>query len=61
MATFTGFYDIANALIGPVLGLIVAGAGYRAAFSFTAVTALIALVILNLVVAPRWRKTAGID
>jgi len=57
MATFTGFYDIANALVGPILGLIVAGVGYRAAFSFTAVTAAIALVILNVAVAPRWRRT----
>ena len=61
MATFTGFYDIANALVGPVLGLIVAGAGYRTAFSFTAIMAFVALIILNLVVAPRWRVTAGLD
>ncbi|MEM7326942.1 MAG: MFS transporter, partial [Actinomycetota bacterium] len=61
MATFTGFYDIANALVGPVLGLIVAGVGYRVAFSFTAVTAAIALVILNVAVAPRWRQTAALD
>lgn len=61
MATFTGFYDIANALVGPVLGLIVAGVGYQAAFSFTAVTAAIALVILNVTVAPRWRQTAAVD
>lgn len=60
MATFTGFYDVANALVGPVLGLIVAGVGYRSAFSFTALTALIALVLLNTVVAPRWRRTAGL-
>jgi MFS family permease len=57
MATFTGFYDIANALVGPVLGLIVAGAGYRAAFSFTAVMAAVALVILGTVLAPRWRSS----
>lgn len=56
MATFTGFYDIANALVGPMLGLIVSGLGYRAAFSSTAVAALIALVLLNLFVAPRWRR-----
>jgi len=57
MATFTAFYDIANALIGPALGLIVAGMGYRAAFSFTAVMAVIALVILNTAVAARWRSS----
>lgn len=55
MATYTGFYDIANALIGPVLGLIVAGVGYRAAFSFSAAMALVAFVVLTTAVAPRWR------
>ncbi|MEM9563621.1 MAG: MFS transporter [Actinomycetota bacterium] len=60
MATFTGFYDIANALVGPLLGLIVAGAGYRAAFSFSAAMALTALVLLTTVLAPRWRETAMI-
>jgi MFS family permease len=56
MATFTAFYDVANALVGPLLGLIVVGAGYPAAFSFTAVMALVALVILNTAVANRWRN-----
>lgn len=62
MATFTGFYDIANALVGPLLGLIVVGYGYTAAFGFTAATALVALVVLNTVIARRWRAlnpTAG--
>lgn len=55
MATFTGFYDIANALVGPVLGLIVAGVGYRAAFGFSAAMAAAALLMLVLLLAPRWR------
>ncbi len=57
MATFTGFYDIANALVGPMLGMIVAGISYRAAFTFSAGTALVALVLLNTLVAPRWRAS----
>ena len=61
MATFTGFYDIANALVGPILGLIVAGVGFQAAFSFTAVMAFIALIILVTAVAPRLRIRADQD
>lgn len=57
IATFTGFYDIANALVGPILGLLVVGFSYRTAFSFTAVLALVALVMLNVSVAPRWRAS----
>ncbi|MEM8924851.1 MAG: MFS transporter [Actinomycetota bacterium] len=59
MATFTGFYDIANALVGPVLGLIVAGVGYRAAFGLSAAMALAALVMLLSVIAPRWRAATA--
>lgn len=55
MATFTAFYDLANAVIGPTIGLIVAGAGYRVAFSTTSLMSLVALVILRRVVAPGWR------
>jgi MFS family permease len=58
MATFTAFYDIAGAIIGPMLGLIVAGVGYRAAFLTTAAMAAIGLVLLRLVVAPRLRPVA---
>ncbi|MEM9131224.1 MAG: MFS transporter [Actinomycetota bacterium] len=56
MATFTGFYDVANALIGPSLGLIVVGFGYRTAFTLAAVVAVAALILLNVAVAPRWRR-----
>ncbi len=61
MATFTGFYDVANALIGPSLGLVVVGFGYRTAFTMAAAMAIGALILLNVVVAPRWRRsmTAG--
>jgi len=54
MATFTAFYDLANAVIGPTVGLIVAGAGYRVAFSTTAFMSVVALVILRRGVAPGW-------
>ncbi|MDG1088417.1 MAG: MFS transporter [Acidimicrobiales bacterium] len=54
MATFTAFYDVAGAVVGPMLGLIVTNAGYRTAFLTTAVLAAVGLLILHLVVAPRW-------
>ena len=54
MATFTAFYDVAGAVVGPMLGLIVTNAGYRTAFLTTAVLAAVGLIILHLVVAPRW-------
>ncbi len=47
MATFTGFFDIANAVVGPSIGLIVAGVGYQSAFLFSGGMALVALVILR--------------
>lgn len=59
MATFTGFYDIAGAVIGPLIGLIVAGASYRVAFLFTGAMALVSLALLQLVVAPRRRGPGG--
>ncbi|MBT6444108.1 MAG: MFS transporter [Acidimicrobiaceae bacterium] len=54
MATFTAFYDVAGAIVGPMLGLIVTNAGYRPAFLTTAVLAAVGLILLHLVVAPRW-------
>ena len=54
MATFTAFYDVAGAIVGPMLGLIVTNAGYRPACLTTAVLAAVGLIILHLVVAPRW-------
>lgn len=56
MATFTAFSDVAIALVGPTLGFIVAGFGYRAAFLTTSAMSLVALAILHLVVAPRWQQ-----
>lgn len=53
MATFTAFYDIAGAIVGPVLGIIVTSAGYRPAFLFTGVMALAGLIVLQTVLAPR--------
>lgn len=54
MATYTAFFDIANPLIGPVIGIIVATSGYRAAFLTAAAAACVGLAILRTVVAPRW-------
>ena len=54
MATFTAFYDVAGAIVAPMLGLIVTNAGYRPAFLTTAVLAAVGLILLHLVVAPRW-------
>ena len=56
MATYTAFFDIANALIGPVIGIIVATSGYRAAFLTAAAASGVALVILQSIVAPTWRR-----
>ena len=61
MATFTGFYDIAGAVIGPVIGLIVAGVSYQAAFLFTGGMALVSLALLRLLIAPSWRGPVRID
>ena len=61
MATFTGFYDIAGAVVGPVLGLIVAGVSYRAAFLFTGGMALVSLALLRLLIAPHWNPSEPVD
>jgi MFS family permease len=58
LATFTMFMDVSVALTGPLVGLIVSGVGYRVAFSTTIVTSLIALSLVYLVMAPRWRSVA---
>ncbi len=55
MATFTAFYDIANALIGPTMGLLVSRYGYREAFLAAGFMSLLGLALLHLVVAPRRR------
>lgn len=59
MATFTAFYDVAGAIIGPTLGLIVTASGYRAAFLFTGGVCALGLVVLHLVVAPRVNERAS--
>ncbi len=61
MATYTAFFDIANALIGPVMGLVVSTSGYREAFLVAAGAAVVALAILQVVVAPRWRRATGVS
>lgn len=53
MATFTAFYDVAGAIIGPTLGVIVTISGYRAAFLSTAGVCALGLVVLHAVVSPR--------
>ena len=53
MATFTGFFDIAGALVGPMFGLVVTGYSYRAAFLIAAAMSVVAVVILRVWVAPR--------
>lgn len=55
MATFTLFMDLSVALTGPVIGLIVAGVGYRTAFLTGGAVALVALAGLHLNLAARWR------
>lgn len=57
MATFTGFFDVANAIVGPTIGLIVTGFSYRAAFLTASAMALVGLGLLRLVVAPRWDRS----
>jgi MFS family permease len=57
MATFTMFMDLSVALTGPLIGLIVSGVGYRAAFLTTAATSMVALVMLHANLAPRWRAS----
>lgn len=55
MATFTASFDVANALVGPMVGLIVSGVGYRTAFLTAGLLSAVALAVLHLVVAPRRR------
>jgi MFS family permease len=55
MATYTGFFDVANALVGPTVGIIVSVADYRTAFAFTGALSLVALLLLLTNVAPRER------
>lgn len=54
MATYTAFFDLANALIGPVMGLLITWSGYRLGFLVAAGVAAFALVLTRMVLAPRW-------
>jgi MFS family permease len=56
MATYTGFFDIANALVGPTIGLIVSGFSYRVAFLFAGSMSLVSIAVLQLMVTPRHRR-----
>jgi MFS family permease len=58
MATYTGFFDVANALVGPTVGVIVSVSSYQSAFAFTGLLSLLALALLLLNVAPRERGEA---
>lgn len=49
MATYTAFFDVANAIIGPAFGLIVSGFGYQPAFLFTGAMAAVAVAVLRVV------------
>jgi len=53
MATYTTFFDVANALIGPIFGFLVGAFDYRAAFLTAGLLALVSLAILRFLVAPR--------
>ena len=54
MATYTASFDLASALSGPVLGVIAATSGFRAAFLVAAALSLVALALLRIRVAPHW-------
>jgi MFS family permease len=54
MATYTAFFDLANALVGPVMGLLVTWSGYRLAFLVAAGVAGLALVLTRVLLAQRW-------
>lgn len=58
MATYTAFFDVANAIGGPVIGVTVTLSGYRSAFLFTGVMAMVGLAVLRLVIAPAWQTRA---
>lgn len=56
MATYTGFFDLAGALVGPAIGLMVSGVSYQAAFLATGAMSLAAIAVLQLMVAPHHRR-----
>lgn len=59
MATFTMFMDLSVALTGPVIGLVVSGAGYRSAFLTSGAVAGCGLIVLYGNLAPRWRAATA--
>jgi MFS family permease len=61
MATYTAFFDVANAFVGPMFGFIVTGASYRAAFLTAGAMSLVALVVLYLVVQPQWTRARSLS
>ena len=54
ISTFTMLFDISNGLSGLFVGVVAAVAGYRAVFAASAFMAFIGLLILLLVVIPRY-------
>lgn len=56
MATYTAFFDVANAIVGPAIGVTVTLSGYRPAFLMTGVMALCGLAVLRLAIAPEWNR-----
>jgi MFS family permease len=58
ISTFTMFFDIAQGLGGLVVGIAAALGGYRAVFGFGAMCSAVGLVILVILVLPRYARTA---
>ncbi len=56
MATYTAFFDAANAIVGPLIGVTVTLSGYRPAFLITGAMALCGLAVLRFVIAPGWNR-----
>ena len=54
ISTFTMLFDISNGLSGLFVGVVAAAAGYRAVFGASAFMAFIGLLILLIVVIPRY-------
>jgi len=54
MATYTAFFDLANALVGPIMGLLVTWSGYRLAYLVASGVTFVAFILTRIVLAPRW-------
>ncbi len=54
MATFTMFIDFSVAITAPIFGFLVTSIGYRSSFLISASTSGVALVLLHVVLSPRW-------